>query len=54
MKEKIELLKEKLNKLSDENFKEYSGKEHTADYFLHVGKADAFGEAVDLIDEILS
>ena len=52
MQEKIKLLKKQLNQLADDNFNKYQGKQHDADFFLHVGKADAFGEAVELIDDI--
>lgn len=54
MEDKIELLKKQLNQLADENFNQYQGKQHNADYFMHVGAANAFGEAVELIDEIFS
>lgn len=52
MKEKIAKLKETLWELHDENMKEYLGKKQDSDYFLHLGKTSAFGEVIDLLDEI--
>lgn len=52
MEEKIVKLKESLWELYDENMKGYLGKKEDADYFLHLGKTSAFGEIIDLLDEI--
>lgn len=52
MEEKIEKLKEILWELYDENMKVYIGKKEDSDYFLHLGKTSAFGEAIDLFDEL--
>ncbi|WP_026704977.1 hypothetical protein [Flavobacterium soli] len=54
MKEQFILLLTQLENLADESFNSYAGTEtKNADYYLEMGKCSAYGEACDLIKNIL-